>query len=77
MRVYVYGTSEVDFVTSDNTRIKGKTVYGGFENRYVDGLKTNKFFVPSDIDCINDIKPDSEIEIAFDMRGKIDSVSVY
>lgn len=77
MRVIVYGTQDVDFVTPDNKVIKGKSVYGGFENRYVTGLKTNKFFISDSIECINDIVPDAEIEISFDMNGKIDSVSVY
>ena len=77
MRVLVLGTQDVDFVTNDNKVIKGKSVYGSFENRYVNGLKTNKFFIPDYIECINDIVPDAEIEIGFDMNGKIDSVSVY
>ena len=58
MRATIYGVQEVDFVTANNEHIVGKNLYCGFENRYVQGLKTNKFFVSNRIECFSDLKPD-------------------
>ena len=78
MRVSVIGTQKVDFVDDKSGRvIQGLSVYGAFENRYVDGLKTNKFFISNNHECVSQIVPDCDIEITFDMNGKIDTVNVY
>ena len=77
MRCSVFGVQEIDFIGKDDKPIKGKCIYCGFENRYVKGLKTNKFFIPLTVDCYNDIIPDIDIELSFDYNGKIDNVVVY
>lgn len=77
MRVCVLGVQELDFTTADGTKINGKSIYCGFENRYVDGLKTNKFFIPKDMENYKDVVPNCDMELSFNYNGKIDSVSIY
>ena len=77
MRAIIYGVQNLDFTTADGAVIKGKSIYCGFENRYVDGLKTNKFFVSAENPACKDLKPDVEIEMSFDYNGRIDNIEIY
>lgn len=77
MRVIVYGVQKLDFVSADGVKIQGKSIFCGFENRYVDGLKTNKFFIPLGSNDYEKIVPDCEAELTFDYNGKIDNINVY
>ena len=77
MRVIVYGVQNLDFTSADGNVIKGKSIFCGFENKYVDGLKTNKFFIPSSNPVCKDIKPECELELSFDYNGRIDNIDMY
>lgn len=77
MRVTVFGYQPLDFTTADGTVIKGKSIFVGFENRNVKGLKTNKFFVPATNEACAEIDTDMDLELSFDYNGKIDKIAIY
>ena len=76
MRAKIYGVQAVDFVSPEGTPIVGKNIYVGFENRYVDGLKTNKYFVNKNCDGYSDLQPDLDITIDFNEKGKVESIEI-
>lgn len=76
MRATVFGVQPVDFVSPEGNQIVGKNIYVGFNNKYVDGLKTNKYFVNSTADGYSDLVPEIDISIDFNEKGKVESIEI-
>lgn len=76
MRAFIYGVQTLDFTSKDGNKIQGKNIFCGFTHRFVDGLKTGKFYIPIDDPEYENIKPDIEVDISFDMDGKVDNISI-
>ncbi len=71
MKVQLVGTQPINFINnSDGKTISGTNLYCAFQDNNVEGLRTEKFFVNSDI-SIPDVKLNSTISIEFNFKGKI------
>ena len=69
MNVQLVGLQPINF-TSDGKTISGTNLYCAFQDNNVEGLRTEKFYVSSDI-SIPDVKLNSTISIEFNFKGKI------
>lgn len=76
MHVTIFGVQDLDFTTPEGSNIKGKSIFVGFNNRYVQGLKTNKYFISSDIPSCKDLSPDMDCDLVFNDKGKIEDISI-
>ena len=77
MRVTLLGIQEIDMTSKTGDHIKGANLFVGFKNRYVNGIKTQKYFVHDDdyVDSgVNMLEPNDEFNIYFDDNGKIDTI---
>lgn len=75
MRARVLGVAAVDFVSNDGNRIKGTSLYVAFADEAVTGEKCDKVFLRGEIELPQGIKIGSEVELGFNMRGKVESIS--
>ena len=73
MEVNVLGKQSMDFKTSTGDAIKGLNLFVAFEEKGVDGMKTERLFVNGNVQC-PDIQPGDTIDINFNYRGKIESI---
>lgn len=75
VKMRLIGTQEIGFLNSSTgERIEGVNIYTAFPADGVDGLRTEKFFLKESISLPKDIKINDMIEIAFNYKGKIESI---
>lgn len=75
VKARLIGTQEIGFLNSSTgERIEGVNIYTAFQADGVDGLRTEKFFLKESISLPKDIKINDMIEIAFNYKGKIESI---
>ena len=74
MIVKLLGFRNLDFTTNKGDVIRGFNLYVGFEDPEVSGLHTEKFFVKEGIELPKDTKINDSIDIAFNMKGKVDAI---
>ena len=73
----ILGIQDIDFATDEGVHVEGRNLYLAFNNRYVIGKKTNKFFVGSKFkDIFPELIVDQEISIDFNENGKIDNIDI-
>ena len=74
MQVKLVGVQHVNFINNNGETIVGTNIFCAFEDENVEGLRTEKLFIKDGIklpDCkINDI-----IDIAFNMKGKVEALN--
>lgn len=75
MQIRILGLMNVQFTTSDGKEIKGTNIFGGFKDSNVQGMKTQKFFVNEDVKFPEQMKINDILDISFDYRGKIESIT--
>lgn len=75
MIVKVIGIQKVNFKSTTGDDIRGTNLFVGYPNDYVEGLKTDKFFIKNSIDCSN-VKPELTLDINFNRYGKVESLSI-
>lgn len=74
MKVSVLGIRPVNFTASDGRAVAGSTLYIGYETDGVDGMAAEKIFVSAEKLPKKAIVPGSDIEIIFNMKGKVEAV---
>lgn len=74
MRVTVFGLRAVNFTATDGRAIAGTTMYIGYETDGVEGLQTEKIFVSAEKMPKKAIAPGQDVEVVFNMRGKVEAV---
>lgn len=75
MKVAVFGTKKLDFLSNDGNQVKGRQVFIGFEANGVDGMMTDKIFL-SDVRFANvDIVVGLDYDIDFNRFGKVEAIS--
>lgn len=74
MKVTVFGVRSVNFTASDGRAIAGTTMYVGYETAGVDGLATEKIFVSAEKLPKKPITPGHDLELVFNMKGKVEAV---
>ena len=75
MLAVLYGIMKLDFTKDDGEQMTGHSIFVGFESDNVLGRRTERFFVKSDIPLPEDLKIGDEIDLTFNYRGKLESVS--
>lgn len=71
MKVKLVGIQHVNFTNNNNETVNGVNIFCAFEDQNVDGLRTEKFFIKPEIK-LPDCKINDTLEIAFNMRGKVE-----
>ncbi len=75
MKVQLVGIQPINFINnSDGKTISGTNLYCAFQDNNVEGLRTEKFFVKSEI-TIPEVKLNSTISIEFNFKGKIEAIN--
>lgn len=75
MQAKLLGFMGVDFTNTNGEKVKGTNIYLGFKDANVTGMKAQKFFVKEDIKFPEQIKVNDVLEIGFDYRGKVESIT--
>lgn len=74
MRGRLEGVQSIRFTNSTGEEISGMNIFIAFQDENVEGLKTEKFFLKSNISLPKDTKINDMLEISFNYKGKIESI---
>ena len=74
MMAKLIGLMGVNFINSNGEEVKGINIFTAFEDKNVQGLRTEKFFVKADITLPKDTKINDTLNISFNHKGKIESI---
>lgn len=72
----VLGKRPVSFKSDDGKDITGTTLYLGYEEEGVEGMKVDKVFIAAAKMPKEDIVVGTEVDVVFNRRGKVDSIRV-
>lgn len=75
MQMKLLGKMGVLFVNNAGEEIKGTNVFAAFKDENVIGLRAEKFFLKDGIDLPEDVKINDVLEISFNYKGKIESIT--
>lgn len=75
MQMKLLGKMGVLFVNNAGEEIKGTNIFVAFKDENVIGLRTEKFFLKEGIDLPEEVKINDVLEISFNYKGKIESIS--
>ncbi len=75
MRAKIIGIADVNFKDQSGREVSGTSIYAAFADENVNGLKAEKFFVNNSIELPKDLKANDTVEMSFNYKGKIDSIT--
>lgn len=75
MKVKLIGVMEIDFSNDNNEQIQGTNIFVAFDDANVTGLRTEKFFLKQDISFPKETKINDTLDLTFNHKGKIESIS--
>lgn len=75
MRSQIIGVQPIQFTNNHGEEIKGTNIYVAFKDENVTGLRAEKMFLKNGIELPKDTKVNDTVEIAFNFKGKIESIS--
>ena len=75
MEAKLIGVMGVDFSNNQGEKIQGTNIFVAFKDENVQGLRTEKFFLKSDIDIPDQTKVNDTLNLVFNHKGKIESLS--
>jgi hypothetical protein len=75
MRTKILGISKLNFVTNDGKTVTGTNLFIAFPDANVEGMRVDRVFVNQNI-SIPEIHPGVEADIFFNMRGKVEAVTL-
>lgn len=75
MRVQLLGVQRIEFNNANGEKISGNNFFISFKDENVNGEKTEKLFIKEGIEIPKDLKLNDTIEVTFNMKGKVESVS--
>lgn len=75
MRVQLLGVQRIEFTNASGEKITGNNFFISFKDENVEGLKTEKLFIKEGIEIPKELKLNDTIEVTFNMKGKVESVS--
>ena len=73
MQVKLVGVQPVNFTNSNGETINGTNIFCAFKDENVQGLRTEKFFLKEGIK-LTECKLNEELEVTFNMKGKVEMV---
>ncbi|MCI8598886.1 MAG: hypothetical protein HFJ10_10695 [Lachnospiraceae bacterium] len=69
------GYSDINFVSSTGTPVVGSNFYVAYQEEGVTGMKAERFFVKDGIDLPESLKIGEQIQIGFNHKGKVESIT--
>lgn len=75
MQVKLVGWQQISFTNNNGENINGTNIYVAFKDENVEGLKTEKLFLKENIVLPKDTKLNDTLDISFNMKGKVESIS--
>ncbi len=75
MLVRLIGVQNINFTNNIGEEINGTNIFCAFEDENVEGLRAEKFFLKSGIVLPKDTKLNDTIDLAFNMKGKVEAIS--
>jgi hypothetical protein len=75
MQVKLVGVMPVDFTNANGERISGTNLFGAFKDENVQGMRTEKFFVREGIALPEQTKINDILDISFNHKGRIESIT--
>lgn len=73
MQVKLVGVQLINFTNNNGDTISGTNIFCAFKDENVEGLRTEKFFLKDGIK-LPDCKLNDALDIAFNMKGKVEAV---
>ncbi|MBE6814370.1 MAG: hypothetical protein E7522_02855 [Ruminococcaceae bacterium] len=70
MQFKLLGIQPINFTNKNGEVISGTNIYVAYADENVTGLKSDKFFLKEEIN-LPDCKPNDNLQLAFDMRGRV------
>ena len=74
MQAKLLGIQIVSFTNNNGETVNGSNIFCAFKDENVEGLRTEKFFLKDGIK-LSDCKINDTLNLGFNMRGKVESVS--
>lgn len=75
MQAKLLGFMGVDFTNKDGEQIVGMNIFAAFKDENVHGLRTEKIFLKEGISLPEQVKINDTLEISFNYKGKIESIT--
>lgn len=69
------GIQPINFTNNSGETINGTNIFVVYKDENVEGLKTEKFFLKSGIEIPKEVKLNDSLDIAFNMKGKVEMIS--
>ena len=76
MQAKLLGFMGVDFTNKDGEQIVGMNIFVAFKDENVHGLRAEKFFLKEGISLPEQVKVNDTLEISFNYKGKIKSITI-
>lgn len=67
------GLQSVNFTSNNGETICGTNIWVAYSDENVTGLKSQKFFLKKEIQ-LPEVKPNDNLRLTFDMKGRVISV---
>ncbi len=75
MKFKLVGIQRLDFKNSAGEQISGTNIYCAYQDENTEGARTEKFFLKEGVALPQGIKVNDLIDVSFNMKGKVESVS--
>lgn len=75
MQVKTIGVQHMNFTNANGEQVKGTNLFVAFKDENVQGMRTERFFVKSEIALPEQTKINDVLEISFNHKGKIESIT--
>lgn len=75
MLAILLGFQKLDFNTPNGENIKGTNIYVSYSDENVVGEKSERFFVKQEVVFPENVKIGDSVNITFNHKGKVESIS--
>ena len=75
MKTRILGLQKINFTNKDGEAILGNNIFVAFVDENVDGVRTEKFFLKDGIVIPKEIKPNDDILLSFNHKGRVEMIS--
>ena len=75
MQVRLLGVQALNFTNNNGEAVAGTNIFCAFADATVNGVRTERFFLKNDISLPENTKLNDVLEISFNHKGKIESIT--
>lgn len=75
MQTKLVGVQPIHFTNNNGETINGTNLFCAFKDENVQGMRTERFFIKPEIALPEQIKINDVLEISFNHKGKIESIT--